>query len=167
MLRRQFILYLHCYFLSGGHMIAPQPIVEAPGVLLFKNVEIQDVSSQRAYAYLHVTGGDRDLPSHEIRVFLNATGVSATADHTHPGFATEFMTYNSPVPSGPAISARSTAPLANVQNSPQILMDISEALTRIGPVAHANVTLLFVSFNGEPLDISTLRFDDISITRRK
>ncbi|WP_152590138.1 hypothetical protein [Nostoc sphaeroides] len=137
-----------------------------PGVLIFRGVEVRDApSTQNAYAYLHVLGGSRDLPSHEIRVFLNAAEVSSLSNRNHPSFASDFMTYNSPVPPGPAFAARSTAPLAEAQGYPQLLMDISGAFARLGQVSRVDVTMLFLRLNGDPIETDRLMFDDIFITR--
>lgn len=137
-----------------------------PGVLIFRDVEVRDApSSQNAYAYLHVLGGSRDLPSHEIMVFLNAAEVNSLSNRAHPSFATDFMTYNSPVLPGPAFPARSTAPLAEAQGSPQLLMDISDAFARLGQVSRVDITMLFLCLNGDPIDVGRLTFDNIFITR--
>jgi hypothetical protein len=152
--------------LSGGSMNNLHVEAGELGVLIFRNVEVRDApSSQNAYAYLHVLGGSRDLPSHEIRVFLNTTEVNSLSSRTHPAFATDFMTYNSPAPSAPAFPARSTAPLAEVQGSPQLLMDISDAFSSLGQVSRVNITMLFLRLNGDPIDVGRLTFDDMFITR--
>ena len=75
------------------------------------------------------------------------------------------MTYNSPVPPNSAFPARSTAPLAEAQGSPQLLMDISDAFARLGQVSRVDITMLFLRLNGDPIDVSRLIFDDIFITR--
>lgn len=142
------------------------PEAGEPGVLIFRGVEVRDApSSQNAYVYLHVLGGSRDFPSHEVRVFLNTTEVNSLSSRTHPAFATDFMTYNSPVPTGLALPARSTAPLAEAQGSPQLLMDISDAFARLGQVSRVDIAMLFLRLNDVPIDVSKLTFDDIFITR--
>jgi hypothetical protein len=152
--------------LCGASMNNLQAEAGEPGVLIFRGVEVRDApSSQNAYAYLHVLGGSRDLPSHEIRVFLNADEVNSSSNRTHPSFATDFMTYNSPVPPGPAFPASSTAPLAEAQGSPQLLMDISDASTHLRRMSRVDVTMLFLRLNGDPIDVGRLTFDDIFITR--
>jgi hypothetical protein len=153
-------------FLCGASMNNLHAEAGEPGVIIFRGVEVRDApASQNGYAYLHVWGGSRDLPSHEIRVFLNTTAVNRSSSRTHPAFATDFMTYNSPVPPGSAVSARSTAPLAADQGSPQLLMDISDAFARLKPVARVDITMLFLRLNGDPIDVDRFTFDEIFITR--
>ncbi len=137
-----------------------------PGVLIFRDVAVRDApSSQNAYAYLHIFGGSRQLPSHQIKVFLNSPEINSSTSQANPSFAADFMTYNSPVPPGPAFPARSTSPLAAAQSSPQMLMDISDALSSLGQVSQVDITLLFLGLNGVPIDVGRLVFDDIFITR--
>jgi hypothetical protein len=152
--------------LCGGSMNNLHAEAGETGVLIFGGVEVRDApSSQNAYAYLHILGGSRDLPSHEIRVFLNTVEVNSSSSRTHPAFATDFMTYNSPVPPGLAFPAHSTAPLAEAQGSSQLLIDISDAFTRLGQVSHVDITMLFLRLNGAPIDVGRLTFDEIFITR--
>src|SRR6188472_3687896 len=70
------------------------------GVVVYRGVPIMDSAEQRGYAYLHVRGSPRDAPSYQLRAYLGDVDVTATAGPSHPAFAGEATTYNSPPPRG-------------------------------------------------------------------
>lgn len=147
----------------------------AAGVVVYPAVPVYDVLGQTAYAYLHVVGVPRTLPSHVLRVFLNDDNVPNTAPPEHPSFAGEYLTYNSPPPPGPMTLA---PPPAEEQGPYELSLDISPALERIdralgaGPNARGrrtrtvDVTFVLLDLDGNPLTSSVGRFAAVSITRR-
>lgn len=138
------------------------------GVLVYRRVPIMDTADQRGYAYLHIRGSPRDLPSYRIRVFVGAHTVTARDARAHPAFAGEATTYNSPPAPGVAAPAAARRALAEEPGSYDVLVDISDALRRAAEATDAaDVTLLLTDLHDRPLEVSQLDFDDLTITRHR
>lgn len=132
-------------------------------VLKFEDVPIRDVLGQSAGAYLHVIDVPRTLPSHRIRVLIGPG--DAGAERSHPGFAADFDVYNSPSPGGAAAPARRDGVPARAQEPYAILIDVSDALARVGAVDRVEVTLILQGPAG-PLAADKYQLHDLFITRR-
>lgn len=137
------------------------------GVVVFRRVPIRPAGDQRAGAYLRITGAPRDLPSHRIRVYLGEAPVSAATGKDHPSFAGQVWTYNSPPAPGPPVAASPAAPLPVEQEPYEVLVDLSDVAGRLDPAAEtADVTLVMVDRQGNPLDADRFLQETLQITRR-
>jgi hypothetical protein len=136
-------------------------------VVVYRRVPIMDTTDQRGYAYLHIRGSPRDLPSYRIRVFVGAHTVTARGAREHPAFAGEATTYNSPPVPGVAAPAAAGGALADEPGPYDVLVDISDALRRDEATDAADVTLLLTDLRDRPLEVSQFDFDDLTITRHR
>jgi len=141
----------------------------SPGVVVYSRVPVRKANRQHAYAYLHILGAPRTLPSHVIRAFLNDPTVHAASTLERPSFAGEFATYNSPPPHGTAFAAAVDKPLPDAPGAAEIQIDVSEALERLdsrGRAKEVDVSLVLVGLDEAPLQADDFQFDNIFITRR-
>jgi hypothetical protein len=135
------------------------------GVLVYKGVPISEDGDQHAYAYLHITGVPRDQPSHTIRAYLGDVTASAETGSEHETFAGEATTYNSPAAPSPAAPASAGLTLPERHGSYDVMLDVSDALRRIGSATTTDVTLVLTDLGNHPLDTSNFAFSDVKITR--
>ena len=137
------------------------------GVVVYRQVPIIDTADQHGYAYLHLRGSPRALPSYRIRVFVGAHTVTARHAGAHPDLAGEATTYNSPPVPGVAAPASAGGALAEEPGSYDVLVDISDALRRTEAPDAVDVTLLLTDLRDRPLEVSQFDFDDLTITRHR
>lgn len=138
----------------------------AQGVVVFRRVPIRPAGDQRARAYLRISGAPRDLPSHQIRVYLGDVPVSSATGRDHPSYLGRAWTYNSPPAAGPRVAASPTAPLPVEQEPYEVLIDLSDVAGQLDQAAPAtDVTLVMVDRQGNPLDAGRFLQETLEITR--